>query len=58
MSIDLYNENFAAEANYIHNNPCHPRWDLLRIHMITDIVLLFYHNREKDFEILQHYANI
>jgi REP element-mobilizing transposase RayT len=60
MSIDLYNEKFLLQKlNYIHNNPCHPRWDLAPYpHDYRYSSAKFYHNRENDFEILQHYANI
>lgn len=60
MSIDLYNEKFLLQKlNYIHNNPCHPRWELAT--HPNDYLYSsskFYYNRENDFEILKHYAEI
>jgi putative transposase len=60
MSIDLHNEKFLLQKlNYIHNNPCHPRWDLAAhpcdyLYSSTK----FYYNRENSFDILKHYADI
>jgi putative transposase len=60
MSIDLYNEKFLLQKlNYIHKNPCHPKWDLAT-HPCDYLYssAKFYYNRENGFDILQHYADI
>ena len=60
MSIDLFNEKFILQKlNYIHNNPCHPRWELAA-HPLDYLYssARFYYNRENDFEILKHYADV
>ena len=60
MSIDLYNEEFLLQKlNYIHKNPCHPKWELAA--HPSDYLYSsakFYYNRENSFEILQHYADV
>jgi len=60
MSIDLFNEKFLLQKlNYIHKNPCHPRWQLATCPL--DYLYSsanFYYNRENSFEILKHYADI
>jgi len=60
MSIDLFNEKFLIQKlNYIHKNPCHPRWELAA-HPVDYLYssARFYYNRENDFEILKDYADI
>ena len=60
MSIDLHNEKFLLQKlNYIHNNPCHPKWELAT-HPCNYLYssAQFYYNRENSFEILQHYADV
>jgi len=55
----LYNEKFLLhKLNYIHKNPCHPKWDLAA-HPCDYLYSSgkFYYNRENSFEILQHYAD-
>ena len=59
MSIDLYNEKFLLQKlNYIHNNPCQPKWELVR-HPLDYAFssAKFYYNREDTFELLKHYAD-
>ena len=60
MSIDLYNEKFLIQKlNYIHKNPCHPKWDLVAHPCdYSYSSAKFYYNRENRFEILQHYADV
>jgi hypothetical protein len=43
----------------IHNNPCHPRWDLAA-HSCDYLYssAKFFYKKEKSFEILQHYADV
>jgi len=60
MSIDLYNEKFLLQKiNYIHKNPCHPKWELAA-HPCDYLYssAKFYHNGENSFDILQHYADV
>jgi len=60
MSIDLYNEKFLLQKlNYVHNNPCHPKWGLAA-HPCDYLYssAKFYYNRENSFDILKHYADI
>ncbi|HMG68998.1 MAG TPA: hypothetical protein VK588_14975 [Chitinophagaceae bacterium] len=60
MSIDLYSEKFILQKlNYIHRNPCHPKWELAtnpNDYLYSSAT--FYYNRENNFEILEHYAEI
>ncbi len=60
MSIDLYHEKFLLQKlNYIHKNPCHPRWQLATHPLDYSYgSAKFYYNRENSFEILQHYADV
>lgn len=59
MSIDLFNEKFLLQKlNYIHNNPCQPKWELVT--HPNDYLFSssrYYYNREDRFEILKHYAD-
>jgi REP element-mobilizing transposase RayT len=60
MRIDLHNEKFLLQKlNYIHNNPCHPKWELAT-HPCNYLYssAQFHYNRENSFEILQHYADV
>lgn len=60
MSIDLFNEKFLLQKlKYIHNNPCQPKWELA--HHPFDYrysSARFYYNREDQFQLLKHYADI
>ena len=60
MSIDLFNEKFLLQKlNYVHKNPCHPRWQLAT--QPLDYLYSsakFYYNRENSFGILQHFADV
>jgi REP element-mobilizing transposase RayT len=60
MSIDLYNHSFFLQKlEYIHNNPCQPKWNLV-IHP-RDYVFSsakFYETGEDSFELLTHYDDI
>ena len=60
MSIDLFNEQFLLQKlNYIHNNPCQPKWELVT--HPNDYIYSsakFYYNREDPFQLLKHYADI
>lgn len=60
MSIDLYTEKFVLQKlNYIHKNPCHPKWDLAahpNDYLYSSAK--FYYNRENDFGMLKHYADV
>ena len=60
MSIDLYNHSFFLQKlEYIHNNPCQPKWNLV-IHP-RDYVFSsakFYETGEDSFELLTHYNDI
>jgi len=60
MSIDLFNEKFLLQKlNYIHKNPCHPRWALVANPLdYLYSSAKFYYSRENDFDILKHYADI
>ena len=60
MSIDLFNEQFLLQKlNYIHNNPCQPKWELVK--HPNDYIYSsakFYYHREDPFQLLKHYADI
>ena len=60
MSIDLFNEKFLLQKlNYIHNNPCQPKWQLVNHPFdYSYSSAKFYYNREDRFEILKHYADV
>ena len=60
LSVDLFSEKFLLQKlNYIHKNPCHPRWELAA-HPLDYLYssAKFYYNRERDFEMLKHYADV
>ena len=60
MSIDLYNEKFLLQKlNYIHNNPCQPKWELVA-HPYDYLYssAKYYYNRNDPFQLLKHYADI
>jgi len=60
MSIDLFNEKFLLQKlNYIHNNPCQPKWELVAHPFdYTYSSAKFYYNREDKFNMLKYYADI
>ena len=60
MSIDLYNEKFLLQKlNYIHNNPCQPKWELVaHPHDYLYSSAKYYYNRNDPFQLLKHYADI
>ena len=60
MSIDLFNEKFLLQKlNYIHKNPCHPKWELASHPFDYPYSSAkFYYNREDPFKFLKHYADI
>ena len=60
MSIDLYNEKFLLQKlNYIHNNPCQPKWELVaHPHDYLYSSAKYYYNRNDAFQLLKHYAEI
>jgi len=60
MSIDLYNEKFLLQKlNYIHNNPCQSKWELVsHPHDYLYSSAKYYYNRQDAFELLKHYADI
>lgn len=60
MSIDLYSDNFFQQKlNYIHANPCQPKWMLVQ-HPYDYIYssASFYETGYDCFNILTHYADI
>jgi len=60
MSIDLYNEKFLLQKlNYIHNNPCQPKWELVtHPHDYLYSSAKYYYNRNDPFQLWKHYADI
>ncbi len=60
MSIDLFNEKFLLQKlKYIHNNPCQPKWELVRQPLdYRYSSAKFYYDREDSFQMLKHYADI
>ena len=60
MSIDLYNERFLLQKlNYIHNNPCQPKWELVtHPHDYLYSSAKYYYNRNDPFQLLKHYADV
>src|SRR5215203_484640 len=57
---DLFNENFLLQKlNYIHNNPCQPKWELVA-HPYDYLYssAKYYYNRNDPFQLLKHYADI
>lgn len=60
MSIDLYSDKFFQQKlNYIHANPCQPKW-LLAQHPLDYVYssASFYEMGDDRFGILTHYAAI
>jgi len=60
MSIHLFNEKFLLQKlNYIHNNPCQPKWQLVTYPFdYRYSSAKFYYNGEDRFELLKHYTDI
>jgi REP element-mobilizing transposase RayT len=60
MSIGLYNHPFFLQKlEYIHNNPCQPKWNLAA--HPNDYVFSsakFYETGENSFELMTHYSDI
>lgn len=60
ISIDVYNEKFLLQKlNYIHNNPCQPKWEP-GAHPYDYLYssAKYYYNRNDPFRLLKNYADI